>query len=180
MEGIVELCEMYKQVYQRDVGDVFPQNPFKQLELAIEAVFKSWNADRAIAYRRLANITGLNGTAVNVQAMVFGNMGDDSGTGVAFTRNPSTGENKFYGEFLINAQGEDVVAGIRTPKPVEEMAKWNKKVYAQLLQIKNKLERHYREMQDIEFTIERGALFMLQTRTGKRTGFAACASRATW
>jgi pyruvate,orthophosphate dikinase len=172
-DGIVELCEKYKAVYQRYVGDVFPQNPFKQLELAIEAVFKSWNADRAIAYRRLSNITGLNGTAVNVQAMVFGNMGDDSGTGVAFTRNPSTGENKFYGEFLINAQGEDVVAGIRTPKPVDEMPKWNKKVYAQLLQIKNKLERHYREMQDIEFTIERGALFMLQTRSGKRTGFAA-------
>jgi pyruvate,orthophosphate dikinase len=173
MEGIVELCEMYKQVYQRYVGDVFPQNPFKQLELAIEAVFKSWNADRAIAYRRLSSITGLNGTAVNVQAMVFGNMGDDSGTGVAFTRNPSTGENKFYGEFLVNAQGEDVVAGIRTPRHVDEMPKWNKKVYTQLLQIKNKLERHYRDMQDIEFTIERGSLYMLQTRTGKRTGFAA-------
>jgi pyruvate,orthophosphate dikinase len=172
-DGIVELCERYKQVYQRYVGDVFPQNPFKQLELAIEAVFKSWNAERAIAYRRLSNISGLNGTAVNIQSMVFGNMGDDSGTGVAFTRNPSTGENRFYGEFLINAQGEDVVAGIRTPKPVDEMPRWNKKVHSQLLQIKQRLERHYCDMQDIEFTIERGTLYMLQTRTGKRTGFAA-------
>ncbi|MBX3404219.1 MAG: pyruvate, phosphate dikinase [Phycisphaeraceae bacterium] len=172
-EGIVELCEKYKAVYRKWVGEDFPQNPFKQLELAIEAVFKSWNADRAVAYRRLANIAGLNGTAVNVQAMVFGNMGDDSGTGVAFTRNPSTGENYFYGEFLINAQGEDVVAGIRTPKPVSEMTKWNKRVYDQLIRIKGTLEKHYKEMQDIEFTIERGTLYMLQTRTGKRTGFAA-------
>jgi len=173
VEGIVELCESYKRVYRQSVGDDFPQDPVRQLELAIEAVFKSWNAHRAIAYRRLANIQGLSGTAVNVQSMVFGNMGDDSGTGVAFTRNPSTGENKFYGEFLINAQGEDVVAGIRTPKHVDEMPKWNKGVYDQLIRIKNTLEKHYKEMQDIEFTIERGRLFMLQTRTGKRTGFAA-------
>ncbi|MFG0327107.1 MAG: pyruvate, phosphate dikinase [Phycisphaerales bacterium JB037] len=172
-EGLVELCQRYKEVYERNVGQDFPQNPHKQLELAIEAVFKSWSSARAISYRRLSGITGLIGTAVNVQAMVFGNMGDDSGTGVAFTRNPSTGENKFYGEFLINAQGEDVVAGIRTPKPTEEMSKWNKKVYDQLLKIKTKLEKHYREMQDIEFTIERGKLYMLQTRTGKRTGAAA-------
>ncbi len=172
-EGIVELCDLYKQVYRKWVGEDFPQNPFKQLELAIEAVFKSWNADRAVAYRRLANIAGLNGTAVNVQAMVFGNMGEDSGTGVAFTRNPSTGDNIFYGEFLINAQGEDVVAGIRTPKPVSEMTKWNKKCYDQLIKIKGTLEKHYKEMQDIEFTIERNTLYMLQTRTGKRTGFAA-------
>ena len=172
-QGIVELCEAYKQVYRTHVGDEFPQNPFKQLELAIESVFKSWNADRALAYRRIANIQGLNGTAVNVQSMVFGNMGDDSGTGVAFTRNPSTGENKFYGEFLINAQGEDVVAGIRTPRPVDEMPRWNRKVHAELLAIKSRLEKHYREMQDIEFTIERGKLYMLQTRTGKRTGAAA-------
>ncbi len=171
--GMVEVCEAYKEVYRVAVGDVFPQNPFKQLELAIEAVFKSWNADRAISYRRLANITGLNGTAVNVQSMVYGNMGDDSGTGVAFTRNPSTGEDKFYGEFLVNAQGEDVVAGIRTPKSCDEMPAWNKGVYQQLLKIKDKLESHYTDMQDIEFTIERGKLFMLQTRTGKRTGFAA-------
>ncbi|MGQ0628746.1 MAG: pyruvate, phosphate dikinase, partial [Phycisphaerales bacterium] len=172
-QGIVELCEAYKEVFRRKVGEMFPQNPFKQLELAIEAVFKSWNGDRAIAYRRLANIQGLMGTAVNVQAMVFGNMGDDSGTGVAFTRNNATGENKFYGEFLINAQGEDVVAGIRTPKQVDEMPKWNKRVYDQLLKIKAKLEKHYKDMQDIEFTIERGKLYMLQTRNGKRSGFAA-------
>jgi pyruvate,orthophosphate dikinase len=172
-EGIIDLCEAYKAVYRRYVGEDFPQNPFKQLELAIEAVFKSWNADKAVSYRRLEGIQGLNGTAVNIQSMVFGNMGDDSGTGVAFTRNPSTGDNVFYGEFLVNAQGEDVVAGIRTPKPVAEMPKWNKKVHDQLLKIKNTLEKHYREMQDIEFTIERGTLFMLQTRTGKRTGFAA-------
>jgi pyruvate,orthophosphate dikinase len=172
-QGIVELCEEYKEVFRKHVGEIFPQNPFKQLELAIEAVFKSWNGERAISYRRLTNVTGLNGTAVNIQAMVFGNMGDDSGTGVAFTRNPSTGENKFYGEFLINAQGEDVVAGIRTPKPCDEMPKWDKKAYDQLMKIKAKLEKHYKDMQDIEFTIERGRLYMLQTRNGKRTGFAA-------
>jgi pyruvate,orthophosphate dikinase len=171
--GIVELCEAYKEVFRKKVGEMFPQNPFKQLELAIEAVFKSWNGERAISYRRLSNIQGLHGTAVNIQAMVFGNMGEDSGTGVAFTRNPSTGDNKFYGEFLINAQGEDVVAGIRTPIPCEEMPKWNRDVHSQLLKIKTKLEKHYKEMQDIEFTIERGKLYMLQTRTGKRTGFAA-------
>ncbi|MCB9845095.1 MAG: pyruvate, phosphate dikinase [Phycisphaeraceae bacterium] len=172
-DGLIELCERYKAVYLEHVGEPFPQDPRRQLELAIEAVFKSWNADRAISYRRLSGITGLLGTAVNVQAMVFGNMGDDSGTGVAFTRNPSTGENAFYGEFLINAQGEDVVAGIRTPKPVEEMPAWNRAVHTQLLEIKDTLEKHYRDMQDIEFTIERGTLFMLQTRTGKRTGMAA-------
>ncbi|TVQ60422.1 MAG: pyruvate, phosphate dikinase [Phycisphaerales bacterium] len=172
-EGLKELCELYKQVYQRHVGEVFPQNPFKQLELAVEAVFKSWNADKAITYRRIEGIAGLHGTAVNVQSMVYGNMGDESGTGVAFTRNPSTGENKFYGEFLVNAQGEDVVAGIRTPRPVDEMPRWNKKVHDQLLKIKTKLEKHYRDMQDIEFTIENGTLYMLQTRTGKRTGAAA-------
>jgi pyruvate, orthophosphate dikinase len=171
--GLVELCNLYKAVYQREVGDEFPQNPFKQLELAIEAVFKSWNADKAVSYRRIEGISGLNGTAVNVQSMAYGNMGEDSGTGVAFTRNPSTGENKFYGEFLINAQGEDVVAGIRTPKPCDEMPKWNKGVHDQLLKIKQRLEKHYKEMQDIEFTIERGKLFMLQTRSGKRTGQAA-------
>ena len=172
-QGIIDLCEQYKNVYKRQVGEDFPQNPFKQLELAIEAVFKSWNGDRAVAYRRLSGIQGLNGTAVNVQSMVYGNMGDDSGTGVAFTRNPANGENMFYGEYLVNAQGEDVVAGIRTPLPVDEMPKWNKQVYQQLLQIKTKLERHYKDMQDIEFTIERGKLYMLQTRTGKRNGVAS-------
>ncbi|MDX2017238.1 MAG: pyruvate, phosphate dikinase [Planctomycetota bacterium] len=170
---MVELCDLYKGVYKKHVGEDFPQNPFKQLELAIEAVFKSWNSDKAVSYRRIENIRGLNGTAVNIQSMVYGNMGDDSGTGVAFTRNNATGENHFYGEFLINAQGEDVVAGIRTPKHVDEMPKWNKAVYQQLLKIKTILEKHYKDMQDIEFTIERGKLYMLQTRTGKRTGAAA-------
>ncbi len=172
-QGMIELCDLYKSVYQRYVGEVFPQNPFKQLELAIEAVFKSWNGDRAVSYRRIQGISGLNGTAVNIQSMAYGNMGEDSGTGVAFTRNPATGENIFYGEFLINAQGEDVVAGIRTPLHVDTMPKWNKEVHKQLLDIKVKLEKHYKDMQDIEFTIERGKLYMLQTRTGKRTGTAA-------
>jgi pyruvate,orthophosphate dikinase len=173
LQGMIELVEAYKQVYRHGTGEDFPQDPFRQLELAIEAVFKSWNQHRAVRYRQINNIQGLAGTAVNVQSMVFGNMGDDCGTGVAFTRNPSTGENKFYGEFLINAQGEDVVAGIRTPMSTEEMPKWKPAVYKQLMDIKKKLEKHYREMQDIEFTIENSTLYMLQTRTGKRTGAAA-------
>jgi pyruvate,orthophosphate dikinase len=173
LKGMIELCDSYKDVYRKHHGEPFPQDPLDQLELAIEAVFKSWMQPRAVKYRQVENITGLLGTAVNVQSMVFGNMGDDSGTGVAFTRNPSTGENKFYGEFLVNAQGEDVVAGIRTPLPVDQMPKWNKPVYQQLLEIKKILENHYRDVQDIEFTIERKKLYMLQTRTGKRTGTAA-------
>jgi pyruvate,orthophosphate dikinase len=173
LEGMVQLCDEYKKVFQKHFGKPFPQEPLKQLELAIEAVFKSWMQSRAVKYRQVENITGLLGTAVNVQSMVFGNMGDDSGTGVAFTRDPATGEDKFYGEFLVNAQGEDVVAGIRTPLHVDEMPKWNKEVYEQLLEIKETLENHYRDVQDIEFTIERGTLFMLQTRNGKRTGAAA-------
>jgi pyruvate,orthophosphate dikinase len=173
LEGMVQLCLDYKKVYQKHHGKPFPQDPLEQLELSIEAVFKSWMQPRAVKYRQVENITGLLGTAVNIQSMVFGNMGDDSGTGVAFTRNPSTGENKFYGEFLVNAQGEDVVAGIRTPLPVAEMPKWNKAVHKQLLDIKDILEKHYRDVQDIEFTIERGTLYMLQTRNGKRTGAAA-------
>jgi pyruvate,orthophosphate dikinase len=180
-EGLKELCEAYKKVYKKYTKEDFPQDPFKQLALAIEAVFKSWQTPRAIRYREVEGIFGLAGTAVNVQSMAYGNMGEDSGTGVAFTRNPSTGENKFYGEFLINAQGEDVVAGIRTPLHVDEMPKWSteslptlgKTVYKQLLDIKKILETHYTDMQDIEFTIERGTLFMLQTRNGKRTGAAA-------
>ncbi len=172
-EGMKSLCDAYKKVYRDHVGSDFPQDGMLQLELAIEAVFKSWSSPRAMSYRQINEIRGLTGTAVNVQTMVFGNMGDDSGTGVAFTRNPSTGENRFYGEFLINAQGEDVVAGIRTPKDVAEMPKWNRKVHKQLLEIKDTLEQHYKDMQDIEFTIEQGTLFMLQTRTGKRTGAAA-------
>ena len=172
-EGLKQLCEDYKALYKKSTGEAFPQDPLKQLELSIKAVFGSWNTTRAVRYREIEGIRGLLGTAVNVQSMVYGNMGDDSGTGVAFTRNPNTGENKFFGEFLINAQGEDVVAGIRTPQPVAEMPKWNRAVHKELLAIKKTLEDHYTEMQDIEFTIERGTLFMLQTRTGKRTGVAA-------
>jgi len=172
-EGLMELCVAYEGVLKKYSGKDFPQTPQEQLRLAIEAVFLSWHTPRAVRYREIENIRGLLGTAVNVQSMVYGNMGEDSGTGVAFTRNPNTGENKFFGEFLINAQGEDVVAGIRTPLPVAEMPRWNKAVHKELLEIKDKLESHYREMQDIEFTIERGKLYMLQTRTGKRTGVAA-------
>ena len=172
-EGLKKLCDEYRKVYKKHVGKAFPEDPFEQLELAVEAVFKSWNSDRAHSYRRINEISGLNGTAVNVQAMVFGNMGEDSGTGVAFTRYPSTGRNEFYGEFLVNAQGEDVVAGIRTPQPLSEMGKWNAKVAKQLEQVRKKLEKHYKDMQDIEFTVENGKLFMLQTRTGKRTAQAA-------
>ena len=180
-EGLVELCDAYKAVYKEHTGEEFPQDPYRQLELAIDAVFRSWNTPRAIRYREVENIRGLRGTAVNVQSMAYGNMGESSGTGVAFTRNPSTGDNTFYGEFLVNAQGEDVVAGIRTPQPVAEMPGWSTDelptlgadVHAQLLEIKDTLETHYRDMQDIEFTIENGELFMLQTRNGKRTGAAA-------
>ncbi|MFK7883318.1 MAG: pyruvate, phosphate dikinase [Phycisphaerales bacterium] len=172
-EGLRELCDRYKSVYRQRVGENFPQNPMKQLELAVAAGFGSWMNEKSVRYRQIEGVTGFEGTAVNVQSMVFGNMGDDCGTGVAFTRDPSTGENAIYGEFLINAQGEDVVAGIRTPKPVAEMASWNKSVHKQLVEIKSSLEKHYRDVQDIEFTIERGELFMLQTRRGKRTGVAA-------
>ena len=172
-EGLMQLCGLYKDVYKKHTGDDFPQDPYHQLELAVLAVFKSWNSPKAVKYREVENIRGLLGTAVNVQSMAYGNMGDDSGTGVAFTRNPSTGENKFYGEFLINAQGEDVVAGIRTPQHIDDMPKWNKGVFKQLMEIRDILEKHYKEMQDIEFTIEKGRLFMLQTRTGKRTSAAA-------
>jgi len=172
-KGLEEVCDRYKKLYKRKVGSPFPQDPYKQLTHAVEAVFKSWNADRAITYRQIEGILGLKGTAVNVQAMVFGNMGKDSGTGVGFTRNPSTGEDKFFGEFLIDAQGEDVVAGIRTPKPFSQLKRWNKEIYCEILQYKKILEKHYRDIQDIEFTIERGKLWMLQTRNGKRTAAAA-------
>jgi pyruvate,orthophosphate dikinase len=171
--GLKEVCRRYKKVYKSHVGTDFPQDPYQQLNLAIEAVFKSWNTHRAKSYRQINGIVGLKGTAVNVQAMVFGNMGRDSGTGVAFTRNPSTGDDTFFGEFLIDAQGEDVVAGIRTPKPVSQMTRWNAAIYKELISIKKILEKHYRDMQDIEFTIERGKLWMLQTRTGKRTAASA-------
>jgi len=163
----------YKAVYKKHVGDDFPQEPKKQLMLAINAVFNSWNGNKAIQYRRIERITGLKGTAVNVQAMVFGNMGEGSGTGVAFTRDPNTGENVFYGDYLINAQGEDVVAGIRTPEPISKLDSEMPKVYKQLMDIRQTLEKHYTDMQDIEFTVQEGVLYMLQTRSGKRTGTAA-------
>ena len=164
----------YKAVYKKHVGDDFPQDPKKQLMLAINAVFNSWNGNKAIEYRRIERITGLKGTAVNVQAMVFGNMGDSSGTGVAFTRDPNTGENVFYGDYLINAQGEDVVAGIRTPEPIAKLDERDAEgLRAARATSAQTLEKHYKEMQDIEFTVQEGTLYMLQTRTGKRTGTAA-------
>jgi pyruvate,orthophosphate dikinase len=163
----------FKKIYNEQVGEPFPQDPYKQLALAVEAVFKSWNGKRAVDYRNAAGISHDLGTAVNVQTMVFGNMGENSGTGVAFTRNPSTGERKLFGDYLMNAQGEDVVAGIRTPTPIAALEQENAAVYAQFVEIASKLERHYREMQDVEFTIERGKLWMLQTRDGKRTARAA-------
>jgi len=162
----------YKALYEKEIGSPFPQDPFKQLFLAVEAVFKSWNNKRAKTYRKINNIPDF-GTAVNIQTMVFGNKGWNSATGVAFTRDPSTGENIKFGEYLSNAQGEDVVAGIRTPKKLEEMREEFPKVYKQLKSTMNKLEKHYRDMQDIEFTIENGTLFILQTRNGKRTPSAA-------
>jgi pyruvate, orthophosphate dikinase len=173
VDDLKELVKRYKAAYKKHVGDDFPQDPKKQLMLAINAVFNSWNGNKAIHYRRIERITGLKGTAVNVQAMVFGNMGDSSGTGVAFTRDPNTGENVFYGDYLINAQGEDVVAGIRTPEPIAKLHEQMPKVYKQLTDIRQSLEKHYKEMQDIEFTVQEGTLYMLQTRTGKRTGTAA-------
>ncbi len=171
-DDLVELVERFK-AYYRERGKEFPQDPWEQLWGAIGAVFRSWNNERAIVYRRLNRIPDDMGTAVNVQAMVFGNLNERSGTGVAFTRDPATGENRLYGEYLLAAQGEDVVAGIRTPKPIEELEREMPEVYRQLLEVREKLERHYRDMQDLEFTIEDGKLYLLQTRTGKRTGFAA-------
>ena len=172
-DDLKELVKRYKAVYKKDVGEDFPQDPRKQLMLSINAVFNSWNGNKAIEYRRIERISGLKGTAVNVQAMVFGNMGEGSGTGVAFTRDPNTGENIFYGDYLINAQGEDVVAGIRTPEPIAKLDSEMPKVYKQLMDIRQTLEKHYKEMQDIEFTVQDGTLYMLQTRGGKRTGTAA-------
>ena len=168
-----EVVRRFKAIYQKEKGEEFPQDPKVQLMESIKAVFRSWDNPRANYYRRMNDIPYDWGTAVNVQAMVFGNMGDDSGTGVAFTRNPSTGENKLYGEYLMNAQGEDVVAGIRTPNPIITMHESMPEVYDQFVSIAEKLEKHYRDMQDMEFTIERGKLYMLQTRNGKRTAAAA-------
>lgn len=172
-ESLKEVISAYQDLYEMRVGDAFPQDPIDQLFLAIEAVFRSWNNDRAIVYRNLNKIDHSMGTAVNVQSMVFGNMGDTSGTGVAFTRNPSTGEKRLYGEYLTNAQGEDVVAGIRTPQPIAKLEEEMPDIFRQFCEIAKKLEMHYRNMQDIEFTIERGKLYMLQTRNGKRTAAAA-------
>ncbi len=163
----------FQRIYKAEVGEAFPQAPYDQLRLAMEAVFKSWGAKRATDYRNAAGIAHDLGTAVNVVTMVFGNMGNDSGTGVAFTRNPSTGESILFGDYLLNAQGEDVVAGIRTPKPIATLQDENPQVFEEFITIANKLENHYREMQDVEFTIERGKLWMLQTRNGKRTARAA-------
>ncbi len=173
VDDLKGLVRTFKTLIRRRTGQSFPSDPNKQLWHAIEAVFRSWNNQRAAIYRRMNNIPDDWGTAVNVMAMVFGNMGNDSGTGVAFTRDPATGRNKFFGEFLINAQGEDVVAGVRTPEPITDLRKSMPDVYAGLVSVRNKLESHYRDIQDIEFTIERGRLFILQTRTGKRTGFAS-------
>jgi pyruvate, orthophosphate dikinase len=168
-----ELVSTFKDVFKKNVGFDFPQDVYKQLELATKAVFESWNGKRAIAYRNKEHISHDLGTAVNIQTMVFGNMGDDSGTGVAFTRNPSTGEKKMMGEYLLNAQGEDVVAGIRNADPIENLVEKMPKAYKQFMDITGKLEKHYKDMQDVEFTIERSKLFMLQTRTGKRTAKSA-------
>ncbi|MDR0248281.1 MAG: pyruvate, phosphate dikinase [Oscillospiraceae bacterium] len=167
------LVKRFKELYAEKMGAPFPEDPRAQLIEAVKAVFRSWNNPRAVTYRRLNDIPSDWGTAVNVQSMVFGNMGNDSGTGVAFTRNPSTGENKLYGEFLMNAQGEDVVAGIRTPQSIEQLAQVMPDVYKQFTDIARKLENHYKDMQDMEFTIEKGKLYMLQTRNGKRTAAAA-------
>jgi len=172
-ENLMDIVADYKKLYREKTGEEFPQDPKEQLWKAIDAVFGSWNNERAIKYREINEIKGLLGTAVNVQTMVFGNAGEDSGTGVCFSRDPSTGEKVFYGEYLINAQGEDVVAGTRTPETLEDMDKEMPEMYKQLVEIKDKLEQHYRDMQDMEFTIEKGTLYMLQTRTGKRTAQSA-------
>lgn len=168
-----EVVEKYKALYRKEIGRKFPQDPKEQLLEGIKAVFRSWNNERAVAYRKLNNIPTEWGTAVNVQAMVFGNMGETSGTGVAFTRNPCTGENHIFGEYLINAQGEDVVAGARTPHEISRLEQELPDCYEEFINISERLERHYKDMQDIEFTIEQGKLYFLQTRNGKRTAKAA-------
>ena len=172
-EDLKEVIAKYKAIYKEKMGEEFPQDPKVQLMEAVKAVFRSWDNPRAIVYRRMNDIPGDWGTAVNVQAMVFGNMGNTSGTGVAFTRNPSTGENGIYGEYLINAQGEDVVAGIRTPQPITKLQEDLPECYKEFMEIAHKLEDHYRDMQDMEFTIQEGKLYFLQTRNGKRTAPAA-------
>jgi len=168
-----ELVSEYKKLIRKELGKDLPENPREHLRMAIDAVFNSWNNKRAVTYRNLHNIPHTLGTAVNIQAMVFGNMGNTSGTGVCFTRDPGTGEKRFYGEYLINAQGEDVVAGTRTPIPIDNLKKDNKKIYDELVEIYQKLEKHYRDMQDLEFTFENGKLYLLQTRSGKRTAYSS-------
>ncbi len=172
-EDLKKVCLTFKKIVKDNTGSDFPTDPYLQLEEAIKAVFRSWNGDRAKAYRRREKIPDNLGTAVNIVTMVFGNMGNDSGTGVAFTRDPATGEKKLFGDYLANAQGEDVVAGIRTPKHIDELKQDMPKIYNQFVEVATKLERHYKDMQDLEFTVERGRLWMLQTRNGKRTGPAA-------
>jgi pyruvate, orthophosphate dikinase len=172
-DQLKEVCQLFLEHVRDNAGRKFPTDPFEQLQIAIEAVFKSWNNDRAITYRRKEKIPDEIGTAVNIQSMVYGNAGDDCGTGVAFTRDPSTGEKALYGEYLMNAQGEDVVAGVRTPVPISELAEQNPEIYKEFINLADKLEHHYKDMQDLEFTIEHNKLFMLQCRSGKRTGPAA-------
>src|SRR5690606_31253919 len=172
-EALREVVRRFKQVVRSKTGKDFPQDPLQQLRGARDAVFRSWNNARAIEYRRIYEIPDSIGTAVNVQMMVFGNTGERSATGVGFTRNPATGAKEFYGEFLVNAQGEDVVAGIRTPQPIAELERVMPKAYKELRRITTRLEKHYKDVQDFEFTIQDDRLFMLQTRNGKRTGYAA-------
>jgi len=172
-QDLKKVVARYKELYTHETGEDFPQEPRDQLKRATEAVFKSWNIPRALKYRQIHRITGLLGTAATVQTMVFGNMGETSGTGVGFTRDPATGENDLYGEYLLNAQGEDVVAGIRTPQPIGHLAQDMPEIHSQLVKIKDILESHFKDMQDFEFTFQTARLFMLQTRTGKRTAFAA-------
>jgi len=173
VNDLKEIVKKFKSIIKRKTGDPFPDDPYVQLRMSRDAVFRSWNNPRAISYRRMNEIPSDLGTAVNIQTMVFGNMGNDSGTGVGFTRNPATGDNEFYGEYLTNAQGEDVVAGVRTPQPIKELNKDMPKIYKELKDITTRLEKHYRDVQDFEFTIQKGKLYMLQTRTGKRTVQAA-------
>src|ERR1035437_4154788 len=172
-DALKEIIAEYKKLIKKETGKDFPQAPLDQLVQARDAVFRSWMNERAKTYRRINRIDDWLGTAVNVQAMVFGNLGETSGTGVGFTRNPATGEKMFFGEYLMNAQGEDVVSGVRTPLPISELKRVMPKVYDQLRAITGKMEKHYRDMQDFEFTIQDGKLYMLQTRNGKRTGLAA-------
>ena len=180
LEDVQALVAQFKELIRTETGREFPDDPLGQLWGAIAAVFESWNTRRAIDYRKLHDIPDTMGTAVNVVAMVFGNLGEDSGTGVAFTRDPSTGERALYGEFLLNAQGEDVVSGIRTPLPITALKEKLPHAYQELERVARTLERHFRDMQDMEFTVERGMLYMLQTRRGQRSGQAAVRIACEW